>query len=339
MLTILAGLGLLALTLVLFSLFTLKMPKGQEAMTGMADAAVASFLVEAVHKYILGDMFGIAFFETVGITAGELAGVAAAIMVPLHMGVSPVIAVATGLACGGYGILPGFIGGYVAALIAPTLEKKLAEGLNVIVTALVVGPLARAIAMAVNPMVTAVLETIGGTVTAAVDLSPILMGFLLGGLMKVVCTAPLSSMALTAMLNLQGLPMGIAAIACVGGAFANAITVGRMKYGNRGNMIAILLEPLTQAKIVTTHPLQIYSGSFVGGGIAGVAAGVLNIVNNAPGTASPIPGLIAPFAFNAPLKVCLAIGIAIAGGVLGGFLTTTFWLALEKKKAAKEISE
>ena len=32
MLTILAGLGLLALTLVLFSLFTLKMPKGQEAM-------------------------------------------------------------------------------------------------------------------------------------------------------------------------------------------------------------------------------------------------------------------------------------------------------------------
>ena len=35
------------------------MPKGQLAMSGMADAAIASFLVEAIHKYILGNALDI----------------------------------------------------------------------------------------------------------------------------------------------------------------------------------------------------------------------------------------------------------------------------------------
>ena len=51
------GLGLLFVVLICFSLFSLKMPKGQQAMSGMADAAVASFLVEALFKYILGEQW------------------------------------------------------------------------------------------------------------------------------------------------------------------------------------------------------------------------------------------------------------------------------------------
>mgnify|MGYP007116389926 CR=1 FL=1 len=46
-----------------------------------------------------------------------------------------------------------------------------------------------------------------------------------------------------------------------------------------------MLEPLTQADIVTTHPIPIYGSNFFGGGIAGVGAAMLGIVNNAPGTA------------------------------------------------------
>ena len=62
MVTILSGVGLLLVTLAVFSLFSLKMPKGSLAMGGMADAAVATFLVEAIHKYISGDLIGIAFY-------------------------------------------------------------------------------------------------------------------------------------------------------------------------------------------------------------------------------------------------------------------------------------
>lgn len=66
MVTILSGVGLLLVTLAVFSIFSLKMPKGSLAMGGMADAAVATFLVEAIHKYISGDLIGIAFLREVG---------------------------------------------------------------------------------------------------------------------------------------------------------------------------------------------------------------------------------------------------------------------------------
>ena len=48
MVTIISGIALLLITLAAFSLFSLKMPKGQAAMSGMANAAVATFLVEAI---------------------------------------------------------------------------------------------------------------------------------------------------------------------------------------------------------------------------------------------------------------------------------------------------
>lgn len=332
MIDMFAGLGMLLLVLVAFSFFSMKMPMGQKAMSGMADAAIASFLVEAVHKYILGDALGLSLFWETGNTAGSLGGVAAAILVPINMGVNPVLAVASGLAVGQFGILPGFVAGYVVGLIVPKIEKKLPEGLNVIVSALVAAPLAYVIALVVNPALTAVMGRVGEAIVIAADQSPILMGFLLGGIMKVICTSPLSSMALTAMLGLTGLPMGIAAIACVGGAISNGIVFHRMGYGDRGNVIAVMLEPLTQAVIVTSHPIQVFSGSFVGGGLAGIGAAALGIVNNAPGTASPIPGLLAPFAFNDPVTVVIALALAVVSGVAGGILVSSFFRAVQKMK-------
>ena len=282
MLTIVKGIGLLLLTLACFSVFSPKFPKGSEAMSGMANAAVASFLVEAVHHYITGDLLGIAFFSELGTISGSFGGIAAATLVPISMGCNPVLAVVAGVAVGGYGILPGFVAGYI--------------------------------------VVNSTLLNIGRMISAAAEQSPLIMGFLLGGIMKMICTSPLSSMALTAMLGLDGLAMGIAAIACVGGSFTNGIIFDRLKLGERSNVIAVMLEPLTQADIITQNPIPIYGSNFFGGGLAGLAAAMLGIINNAPGTASPIPGLLAPFGFNPPLKVVAAIVLAAIGGSLAGFV-------------------
>ena len=336
MLTILKGVGLLLLTLAVFSVFSMKAPKGSAAMSGMANAAIASFLVEAVHKYILGDVLALEFFQVLGTTSGSLGGVAAAITVPLAMGVNPVLAVVAGLAVGGYGILPGFIAGYVISLIVPTLEKKLPEGLDVILCALLTAPLARFLAMFVNPGVNMVLAEIGGAISAAAEQSPLVMGFLLGGIMKMICTSPLSSMALTAMLGLTGLPMGIAAVACVGGSFTNGLIFHKLKLGNRGNVIAVMLEPLTQADIITANPIPIFCSNFLGGGLAGISAAVFGIVNNAPGTASPIPGLLAPFAFNDPVKVILAMAFAVIGGSVAGLLGG--WVFQKRESTTETVS-
>jgi fructose-specific phosphotransferase system IIC component len=339
MLTIVSGVGILLLTLAGFSLFSLKFPKGQLAMSGMANAAIATFLVEAIHKYITGDLFGLSFFKEVGEMSGSMGGVAAAIMVPIAMGANPVFAVVAGVAVGGYGILPGFIAGYIIGLIAPVIEKKLPEGINIIGGSLVIAPLARLIVVAVNPAVNVALVRIGGTITAAAEQSPIVMGFLLGGIIKMICTSPLSSMALTAMLGLDGLAMGIAAIACVGGSFTNGIIFGRLKLGDKSNVIAVMLEPLTQADIITANPIPIYCSNFFGGGFAGISAAAFHIINNAPGTASPIPGLLAPFAFNSPITVLCALAFAVLGGSVAGLVGSTVFKRLGKVKTAAPVEE
>ena len=322
------GIGALILTLAAFSLFSLKCPKGDKAMGGLADAAVATFLVEAIFKYICGDFIGIAFLGEVGTASGGMGAVAAAALAGLAMGTNPVFALASAVAVSGYGILSGFIAAYFLHFVLKYTVKYLPAGLDVIVGALLAAGLGRAIAMLVDPGVNSVISTVGESISIATEQSPIIMGIVLGGLMKMICTSPLSSMALTAMLGLTGLPMGIAAIACFGGSFTNALIFKRLKLGDNGKVLAVMLEPLTQADIITKNPIPIYGSNFFGGALAGVGAAVLGIVNNAPGTASPIPGMLAPFAFNDPMTVLLALAIAAAGGTLAGFVGSTIFKKL-----------
>ena len=328
----LKGIGALLLTLAGFSVFSLKFPKGSKAMGGLADAAVATFLVEAIFKYICGDFIGIAFLGEVGAAAGSMGGVASAALVGLAMGTYPVYAIASAAAVAGFGILPGFIAAYVLYFLLKRVHKLMPAGLDVIVCSLLAAGLGRGIAVFVDPAVNSIISVIGDSITIATTQSPLLMGFVLGGLMKMICTSPLSSMALTAMLGLTGLPMGIAAVACVGGSFTNALIFKRLNLGNNSRVIAVMLEPLTQADIITKNPLPIYASNFFGGGLSGIAAAMLGIINNAPGTASPIPGLLAPFAFNSPVKVLLAMGIAAAAGTICGLIGSTIFAKLGFKK-------
>lgn len=319
------GIGCLIATLIVFSLFSMKFPKGDKAMGGLANAAVTTFLVEAIYKYIGGDFLGFHFLGEVGNIAGTMGGVAAGILVPIGMGLNPVYAVAVGVAVGGFGILPGFVAGYICYFLIKKIDEKLPPGVDVIVATLLSAVIAREIAVLVDPAVTVLIANIGDAIMIATDQSPILMGFVLGGLIKIVCTSPLSSMALTAMLQLTGLPMGIAAIACFGGSFTNGLIFKSLKLGDNGAVAAVMMEPLTQADIVSKNSLPLYSSNFIGGGLAGIAAAVLNIVNNAPGTASPIPGMLAPFAFNEPDAVFLALALAAVGGIAAGIIGSLFY--------------
>jgi len=322
------GIGALLLILAGFSLFSLKLPKGDQAMGGLADAAVATFLVEAIFKYICGDFAGIAFLGEVGAASGGMGAVAAAALVGLNMGMTPVFAIAEAAAVAGFGILPGFIAAYALFFIIRPIVKRLPSGLDVILGTLLAAAMARLIAIMVDPFVNQIISIVGTSISVATEQSPVMMGLVLGGLMKMICTSPLSSMALTAMLGLTGLPMGIAAVACFGGSFTNALIFKRLKLGDNGRVLAVMLEPLTQADIITKNPIPIYGSNFFGGALSGIVAAVLGIVNNAPGTASPIPGMLAPFAFNDPMKVVTAMALAAVGGTIAGFVGSVIFKKL-----------
>lgn len=323
MIAFLKGIACLVAVILFFSLVSLKFPSGDKAMSGVANAAVCTFLVEAIYKYILGDFAGIEFFGAVGSVSGSMGAPAAALLVGIAMGSNPIYAAAGAFAVAGYGILPGFLAGYAMYWLIHFLEKHLPSGIDMILLTLISAAGHFAIARYSDPYVTSVLNIIGGAISEATTYSPVVMGFILGGLMKIICTSPMSSMALTAMLGLTGLPMGIAAVACFGGTFSNGLVFKRLKMGDNGKVIAVMLEPLTQANIITSNPVIIYSSSFLGGALSGTVAALFGIVDNAPGTASPIPGLLAPFAFNPPGKVAIVMAIALVCGVVSGFVIST----------------
>lgn len=329
---ILKGMLLLIFVLACFSLFTFKAPKGENAMSSLAGAAVATFFIEAIFKYIFGDFLGVKFLGEVGVSAGSMGAPIAAILVAINMGANPIYAVAAGAAVLKLPILSGFFAGYIVGLISKKLEEKIPSGLEVILGAILIAPMSRLLGAFTEPLISNTLITIGNVIKIASEQSPYIMGFLLGGIIKIICTSPLSSMALTAMLNLKGLAMGISAIACFGGAFTNGVVFKRFKIGDKGNLIAVMLEPLTQADLVTKNAFSIYLSDFFGGGFAGIVAAYFKIINNAPGTASPIPGMLAPLAFNPLKNVLITLFLAALCGIVGGLIGTEIIIIYRKIK-------
>ena len=317
---IIFGTVLLLLVLGLFTLFSYKTPNGMKAMGALANAACASFLVEAFHDAFFGGVLNIGFLQGVGAANGSLGGVAAAILVPLALGVSPVYAVLVGLACSGFGILPGFIAGYLISYVIKFLEKKVPAGLDLIAIIIIAAPLSRLIATAMTPIVNSTLLKIGDVLLSSANSSPIVMGIILGGILTVVATAPLSSMALTAMLGLTGVPMAIGALAVFGSSFMNYVFFGKMKFGSKKDTIAVAIEPLTQADIISANPIPVYVTNFIGGALSGIIVSLMGLVNMTPGTATPIAGFAVMFAYNPAIKVLIAAAGCILISVISGYI-------------------
>ena len=317
---IIFGTVLLLVVLGLFTLFSYKAPNGMKAMGALANAACASFLVEAFHFAFFGEVLKIEFLQGVGNANGSLGGVAAGILVPLALGVSPVYAVLTGLAVSGFGILPGFIAGYLISYVVKFLEKKVPAGLDLIAIIVVAAPLSRLIATGVNPIVNGTLLKIGDVLLSSANSSPVIMGIILGGILTVVATAPLSSMALTAMLGLTGVPMAIGALAVFGSSFMNYVFFHKMKFGSKKDTIAVAIEPLTQADIISANPIPVYVTNFIGGAASGIIVALMGLVNNTPGTATPIAGFAVMFAYNPAIKVLIAAAGCIIVSVISGYI-------------------
>ncbi|HER5698038.1 TPA: PTS fructose transporter subunit IIC [Streptococcus pyogenes] len=336
---IIIGTSLLILVLAIFSLFNYKAPHGAKAMGALASAACASFLVEAFQDSFFGKVLGFQFLSEVGGANGSLSGVAAAILVAIAIGVSPGYAVLIGLSVSGTGIIPGFVAGYVVSFLIKWMEKNIPGGLDLISIIIVGAPLTRFLAQLITPVINSTLLTIGDILTSSANSNPIIMGMILGGTIVVVATAPLSSMALTAMLGLTGIPMAIGALSVFGSSFMNGVLFYRLKLGERKDNIAFAIEPLTQADVTSANPIPIYVTNFVGGAACGVLIALMKLVNDTPGTATPIAGFAVMFAYNPVAKVLItALGciiISLIVGHIGGSVFKNYRLVTKQELQAR----
>ncbi|HFZ9630783.1 TPA: PTS sugar transporter subunit IIC [Streptococcus agalactiae] len=337
---IIIGTSLLILVLAIFTLFNYKAPYGTKAMGALASAACASFLVEAFQDSFFGKVLGFQFLSEVGGANGSLSGVAAAILVTIAIGVTPGYAVLIGLSVSGTGIIPGFLAGYLVGFLVKWMERNIPGGLDLISIIIIGAPLTRLVAKLLTPLINSTLLTIGDILTSGAHRNPILMGIILGGTIVVVATAPLSSMALTAMLGLTGMPMAIGALSVFGSSFMNGVLFHKLKLGSRKDNIAFAVEPLTQADVTSANPIPIYVTNFVGGAACGILIALMKLVNDTPGTATPIAGFAVMFAYNPMIKVLItALGciiLSLLAGYFGGIVFKDYKLVTKEELQARD---
>ncbi len=333
---VLKGTLVLLMVLTAFSLFSYKAPHGMRAMGALANAACATFLVEAIQFSLLGNTLGIPFLAELGEISGGLGGLASATLVMSALGVSPVYSMLLGITCSGFGILPGFIAGYLMSFVVKYLEEKVPPGLDLLVMVVIMAPITRYIGDLLEPLVNGTLLTVGDIIAGSTDASPIVMGLIIGGFFTLISTSPLSSMALTAMLGLVGSPMAIASLPISATSFANFILFKKLKFGDTRDTIAVVIEPLTQADIISANPIPIYITNFISGALGGIVVSMMGLINNAPGTAAPSAALPVMFAFNPASKILICMAICSVISTIVGF-TASYVFRNHKIVTAAEI--
>ena len=173
--------------------------------------------------------------------------------------------------------------------------------------------------MVMDPVVKNTLLQIGTVLIQAQETSPILMGLILGGLITVVATAPLSSMALTSIIGLTGVPMGIGALAVFGSSFMNYVFFSKMKFGSKKDTISVAIEPLTQSDIISADPIPVYVTNFIGGAMSGIIVALMGVKVSTPGLATPIAGFAVSVAENGTNGLIAAGGCMVVS-IIAGFI-------------------
>ncbi|RAI81135.1 PTS sugar transporter subunit IIC [Macrococcoides goetzii] len=322
---IIIGVGTLLVVLICMSLFLNFAPYGKEGLQALSGAACSTFLPQAFLSYAIGGVFDIPFFVQVGDTLGGLGGLAVGILTCIKLGISPVYALIVGLSLLKVKLLPAFIAAYAISFLIKQIEKRVPEGLDLIVVILVAPALTTLIALAIQPSVIAVLTQIGSAITAVGDANPYVLAIVLGAIIPVVGMTPLSSMVLTSLLGLVGTPMAIGALCCTGNSFANFVLFKKLGYGTKATPFAVAIEPLTQIDIIAEKPVQLYGSNAIIGMVNACIITAFGLVINVTGMATPIAGFIVAFGFNDTVPVLLC-GLAVAfSSIVLAWLFATFF--------------
>ncbi|WP_416353813.1 PTS sugar transporter subunit IIC [Agrilactobacillus fermenti] len=325
---IVIGVLVLLAVIAVMTLFTFKAPNGKKAISALSGAACATFLPQAFLSYAVGDVFHIQFIKQIGDIMGSLGGLAAGTLVPLAFGISPVFAVLVGVSLLKVKLLPAFLAAYVVSFVLKQIEKRVPEGLDLIAVVLIGPALVNGVAALISPAVLQILHIIGNAITSAEQANPMLMAAVLGAIIPLVGMTPLSSMVLTSLIGLTGVPMAIGALGCTGNSFLNFSLFRRLKFGGRSTTVAVTIEPLTQIDIISANPVPIFATNAVAGAINGMIIAAFGLVINVTGMATPWAGLIVAFGFNPALKVATAVILILVNSTIwayvGGFVFKNF---------------
>ncbi|PAJ46472.1 transcriptional regulator, partial [Staphylococcus aureus] len=179
------------------------------------------------------------------------------------------------------------------------------------------------LASIITPGVLATLKQIGSAVTAVGDNNPYALAVILGLVIPVTGMTPLSSMVLTSLLGLTGVPMAIGALTCTGSSFVNLILFRKLNIGGPSKAFAVCIEPLTQIDLIAQYPVQLYGTNALIGVVNACIVTFSGLVIGVKGMATPIAGAIVLFGFNNAVTSIVTIATVIIVSIVLAYIIGT----------------
>ncbi|MBR5902605.1 MAG: PTS sugar transporter subunit IIC [Clostridia bacterium] len=267
-----------------------------DAMGSMAYGLFASLIIGTIIGQI-GTLSGLQMLSDIAATLKSNQVYGAAIGVAIAWGLKCdglVIFAAAGSAaigCVAGGPVGAYIGGIIGAELGQLVSKK--TPVDIIVTPFVSVVAGGAAGLLVGPYINKLMLWLGEIINAAVELMPLPMGTLVGVIVGMILTLPISSAALCVMLGLDGLAAGAAAAGCAAQMIGFAVT------SFKANRVSGLISQgvgtsMLQVPNIFRHP-QIWIAPTVASAVCGaVSAAVLKIECTKLGAGMGTSGLVGP---------------------------------------------
>ncbi|MGM8215656.1 PTS transporter subunit IIC [Bacillaceae bacterium W0354] len=209
---------------------------------------------------------------------------------------APALVMFSSLFAGAFGAeLGGPAGSFIAALVAIEIGKLVSEEtkIDIIVTPFVTTVIGYFVASFVGPYISKFLKGFGEVIIWATDLRPFLMGMIIAVLMGLALTAPISSVAIAIMLELDGLAAGAATIGCCAQMIGFAFSSFR-ENGFSGLISQGLGTSMLQVPNIMKNPRILIPPTVTGLLLAPFATVWLQLENNAYGAGMGTSGLVGP---------------------------------------------
>jgi uncharacterized protein len=269
------------------------------ALSYMALGLFSTLIIGVIMK-TLGSQFNIPFLIESGSLAISLMGPAIGVAVAYGLKAPPLVlfsALIAGTAGGSPELFNGGpAGSFVAALIATEIGKIVSKEtkLDIIVTPFVTIVTGFFVAKFIGSGISNFMIGLGEVISFATEQRPFIMGIIVATVMGLALTAPISSVAIALMLQLDGIAAGAATVGCAAQMIGFA-TISYKENGVGGWIAQGIGTSMLQVANIVKNPLIIIPPTIAGIILSPFATlGLLGVrmINNPPGAGMGTSGFV-----------------------------------------------
>jgi uncharacterized membrane protein len=226
-------------------------------------------------------------FANIVSASSPVVGSAIGVAIAYGMKVKPLVIFSSAVTGAlGYG-LGGPVGAYLAAVVGAEAGRLISgkTPVDIVLVPMVTIVAGGVVANLTGPAIAAFMQGLGGFINRATELHPLPMGLVVGAIMGLALTAPISSAAISISLGLDGLAAGAACAGCcaqmigfavqsypdngVGGLLSQGLGTSMLQFGNILRKPIIWLPPTVASAIMGALSSAVFSmpNNALGGGM------------------------------------------------------------------------